>query len=404
MCPATQIKDFQLSIVRDDDPRQLKLKPFRALETVQPGQLAAELYPQLRAGQAATTEAGLLGVAEQRSTAAPSDSNLQQWQQQGVGVAVSVSDLEAAGQVQRPGMVVQDGQGIPGTTGSRWAQDAAGRRQGSDAPVIWLQQSHAGGAALEAQPQPQLQGQHQQCERLLPLPPEHKRHSCVHQHHQAGPDVEGTVAPPVTPVDFPADGQHQQLQQQQGLDTLGLRMRRAQELAARLRSECDVLKGAPRASKDDPMFVETFYRSSRLHFIGTWKARIEALLGNEVQEVGPAPVPPPGKQGGPGSTLSQHPCVMVLAARAVIDTATESSRLQSCNVLCNPTCTVYLHPRCGSQHHPSGHGLLLCCSCNGGAPGVPWPAPRHQSLQQRQGHWRGGRYRSTADCAAKAVW
>lgn len=374
--------------MRDDDPRQLKLKPFRALEAVQPGQLAAELYPQLRAGQAATTEAGLLGVTEQRSTAAPSDSNLQQWQQQGAGGAVVVSGLEAAGQVQWPGMVVQDGQGMPGTTGSRLAQDTAGRRQGSDAPVHWQQRSHAGGAALEAQPQPQpqLQGQHQQCERLLPLPPEHERHSCVHLHHQAEPDVAGAVAPPVNPVDFPADGQHQQLQQQQGLDTLGLRMRRAQELAARLRSECDVLKGAPRASKDDPKFVETFYRSSRLHFIGTWKARIEALLGNEVQEVGPAPVPPPGKQGGPDGTLSQHPCATVLATRAVIDTATQSSRLQSRSVLCPPlapcTCTpgvarsiIHLDMDCffaaaATAVHPEFRGLPLVISHSSSAKGT----------------------------------
>ncbi|GAX76094.1 hypothetical protein CEUSTIGMA_g3537.t1 [Chlamydomonas eustigma] len=69
-------------------------------------------------------------------------------------------------------------------------------------------------------------------------------------------------------------------------------LQQAQEVAARLRSETDVLRMMPRASKDDPNFVDTFYRSSRLHFIGTWKARIEKLLG-EIEDVGPAPNPPP---------------------------------------------------------------------------------------------------------------
>ncbi|KAK9810528.1 hypothetical protein WJX72_012236 [[Myrmecia] bisecta] len=53
--------------------------------------------------------------------------------------------------------------------------------------------------------------------------------------------------------------------------------REAQRIAAAARAACDVLKGAPRSSADDPNFMETFFKSSRLHFIGTWKARIEAL-------------------------------------------------------------------------------------------------------------------------------
>jgi len=38
-----------------------------------------------------------------------------------------------------------------------------------------------------------------------------------------------------------------------------------------------MLKGAPKSSRDDPEFMANYFKSSRLHFIGTWKARIEAL-------------------------------------------------------------------------------------------------------------------------------
>lgn len=62
----------------------------------------------------------------------------------------------------------------------------------------------------------------------------------------------------------------------------------AQEVAAKKRAACDVLKGRPRTSRDDPDFVDTFFKASRLHFIGTWKARIEALM-SELVESAPAP-------------------------------------------------------------------------------------------------------------------
>lgn len=62
----------------------------------------------------------------------------------------------------------------------------------------------------------------------------------------------------------------------------------AQEIAAQLRNECDVLKGPPRSSKDDPNFVESYYRASRLHFIGRWKARLEALIASSVALSAPA--------------------------------------------------------------------------------------------------------------------
>ena len=45
------------------------------------------------------------------------------------------------------------------------------------------------------------------------------------------------------------------------------------QVAAQKRGACDVLKGPPRSSRDDPEFMNTFFKASRLHFIGTWKAR-----------------------------------------------------------------------------------------------------------------------------------
>jgi len=44
--------------------------------------------------------------------------------------------------------------------------------------------------------------------------------------------------------------------------------RRAEELAARLRSESELLRGPPRSTRDDPNFVDNFFKASRLHFIG----------------------------------------------------------------------------------------------------------------------------------------
>ena len=63
----------------------------------------------------------------------------------------------------------------------------------------------------------------------------------------------------------------------------------AQHIAARLRSECDVLKGPPKSSKDDQNFVEHYYKASRLHFIGRWKARLEKLMSSRIATEGPMP-------------------------------------------------------------------------------------------------------------------
>ncbi|PSC71461.1 DNA repair REV1 [Micractinium conductrix] len=76
-------------------------------------------------------------------------------------------------------------------------------------------------------------------------------------------------------------------------------MRQAQQLASRLRSECEGLRGPPRTSREDPNFVDTFFKNSRLHFIGSWKQRIEALMALPAASEGPAP-----RQPGPGSPRS----------------------------------------------------------------------------------------------------
>ncbi|GIL49419.1 hypothetical protein Vafri_5746, partial [Volvox africanus] len=46
----------------------------------------------------------------------------------------------------------------------------------------------------------------------------------------------------------------------------------------------------PRSTRNDPRFMETFFKASRLHFIGTWKTRIEALMA-EVEGAAPNPAP-----------------------------------------------------------------------------------------------------------------
>lgn len=47
--------------------------------------------------------------------------------------------------------------------------------------------------------------------------------------------------------------------------------------------------------------MDTFYRSSRLHFIGSWKARIEALQAS-LGPLGPRPSPHP-QQGSTGTLM-----------------------------------------------------------------------------------------------------
>ena len=66
----------------------------------------------------------------------------------------------------------------------------------------------------------------------------------------------------------------------------------AELYAMKARQRCDLLRGPPRSSRDDPAFQQTYFSASRLHFIGSWKARNEALLLGMVNE-GPKPSTPP---------------------------------------------------------------------------------------------------------------
>ncbi len=66
----------------------------------------------------------------------------------------------------------------------------------------------------------------------------------------------------------------------------------AELYAMKARQRCDLLRGPPRSSRDDPAFQRTYFSASRLHFIGSWKARNEALLLGMVNE-GPKPSTPP---------------------------------------------------------------------------------------------------------------
>ena len=58
--------------------------------------------------------------------------------------------------------------------------------------------------------------------------------------------------------------------------------------AAAARAACDMLRGPPKSSRDDPHFMDSYYKSSRLSFIGRWKARIEALTASMAAD---APLP-----------------------------------------------------------------------------------------------------------------
>lgn len=71
-------------------------------------------------------------------------------------------------------------------------------------------------------------------------------------------------------------------------------LRAAQLIASAARQRCDVLKGPPRSSKEDPAFQQTFFAASRLHFIGSWKARIEALAASMSNDAPRATAPPRG--------------------------------------------------------------------------------------------------------------
>lgn len=71
-------------------------------------------------------------------------------------------------------------------------------------------------------------------------------------------------------------------------------LRAAQQIAAQARQRCDMLKGPPRSSREDPDFQANYFAASRLHFIGSWKARIEALAASMVNDAPKASAPARG--------------------------------------------------------------------------------------------------------------
>jgi len=68
-----------------------------------------------------------------------------------------------------------------------------------------------------------------------------------------------------------------------------LRLEAARRVAEKMRAECESLKGRPKSSSDDPEFVNSFYRASRLHFIGTWKSRLERMMASDILHDAPEP-------------------------------------------------------------------------------------------------------------------
>ena len=75
-----------------------------------------------------------------------------------------------------------------------------------------------------------------------------------------------------------------------GVVAQGSTIEQAQRTAARLRAQSEVLTmPAKNSSETSPEeFVGTFFKASRLHFIGSWKKRIEELLSSGDLVVGPS--------------------------------------------------------------------------------------------------------------------
>ena len=69
----------------------------------------------------------------------------------------------------------------------------------------------------------------------------------------------------------------------------------AENVAIAARQSEPLLDMKQRTTHEDPNFMETFFRASRLHYIGTWKHRYEAFL----EDLPPAPKLP-APRGGPG--------------------------------------------------------------------------------------------------------
>jgi DNA repair protein REV1 len=70
-----------------------------------------------------------------------------------------------------------------------------------------------------------------------------------------------------------------------------------ERIATALRSNEPLLDMKQRTTHDDPEhFMGTFFRASRLHYIGSWRARYETFLDDETTT--PPPLPPPAAKNG----------------------------------------------------------------------------------------------------------
>ncbi|CAL8466850.1 g6386 [Coccomyxa elongata] len=94
-----------------------------------------------------------------------------------------------------------------------------------------------------------------------------------------------------TEHDNPQNDRAAQDQAEEAKDTS---LRAAQQIAAQARQKCDMLKGPPRSSREDPDFQANYFAASRLHFIGSWKARIEALAVSMANDAPKASAPARG--------------------------------------------------------------------------------------------------------------
>ena len=104
----------------------------------------------------------------------------------------------------------------------------------------------------------------------------------------------------------------------------------AHERAAAARAACDLLRGPPKSSRDDPHFMDSYYKSSRLSFIGRWKARIEALTATMAAD---APLP----------KAVQQPSALLNAFKA------DKGKSTLCAANCSHARTAALQHVCCSQ-------------------------------------------------------
>lgn len=178
-------------------------------------------------------------------------------------------------------------------------------------------------------------------------------------------------------------------------------LQRAQQVAAACRAACDMLKGAPKSSRDDPHFMDNYYKASRLHFIGTWKARIEALAAKSSGKstfVGLCYGVPLSRGTrctvyrtliacySPNSCRASHAYVSVIqrSAAGLLGQSCFLSRVSTAAAI-----NVANRPPQAAHHHTFGHGLLLLLRGCANRPQPERVAAGCLPLQQRKWHRRG---------------